>query len=278
VAGQGWLDRVGVVIAPVGVSFAWWRDAAVRLDAAGYAGLWTWDHLASRGTGRAVLEAWTTLAAVAPVTRRATLGTLVTNVMTRHPAVLARSIATLQEASGGRVRVGIGIGGDAAEHHVHGIPLPPATERVTRLEEAVAVMRALWSGGAVTRPSPHYPLDGALGGPAPEPRPPIVVAGQSRAGARMAARVGDGWTTRPDLLEALLPVYREACDAAGRPIGPVIVGMEGPRFGVDYVAGTGWAGDPERELAGWQARGADEVVLTARTDADIEALVETAGA
>jgi hypothetical protein len=94
----------------------------------------------------------------------------------------------------------------------------------------------------------------------------------------MAARVGDGWTTRPDLLEALLPVYREACDAAGRPIGPVIVGMEGPRFGVDYVAGTGWAGDPERELAGWQARGADEVVLTARTDADIEALVETAGA
>jgi alkanesulfonate monooxygenase SsuD/methylene tetrahydromethanopterin reductase-like flavin-dependent oxidoreductase (luciferase family) len=277
VADRGaWLERVGVVLTPIGVSYDWWRDAATRLDAAGYAGLWTWDHLASRGTGRSVLEAWTTLAGVAAVTRRATLGTMVTNVMVRHPALLARIVATLQEASGGRVVVGLGIGGDPKEHRAYGIPLPPAAERVARLEEAVAVMRALWGGRPVSRDSPFFPLRDAIGLPAPDPIPPIVVAGQSTAGARMAARVGDAWTTRPDLLDDLLPRYRAACAEAGRDAGRVIVHVEGPRHGVDYVAGTGWASDPEAELAAWRRRGADEVVLTARTAADVDALLEAA--
>jgi alkanesulfonate monooxygenase SsuD/methylene tetrahydromethanopterin reductase-like flavin-dependent oxidoreductase (luciferase family) len=223
-----------------------------------------------------VLEAWTTLASVVPITRRATLGTMVTNVMVRHPALLARIAATLQEASSGRVVVGLGIGGDPNEHRAYGIPLPPAVERVARLEEAVAVMRALWSGHPVVRDSPFYPLDGALGLPAPTPTPRIVVAGQTDAGTRMAARVGDAWTTRPDRLDALLPVYRAACAEAGRQVGRVIVHVEGPRFGVDYVAGTTWASDPAGALAAWRERGADEVVLTARTAADVDALVEAA--
>jgi alkanesulfonate monooxygenase SsuD/methylene tetrahydromethanopterin reductase-like flavin-dependent oxidoreductase (luciferase family) len=273
-----WLGRVGVVLAPIGVSFAWWRDAAIRLDEAGYAGLWIWDHYASRGTHRPALEAWTTLSAVAPLIRQATLGTMVANVMNRHPPLFARMVATLHETAGGRVRVGIGIGGDAAEHEAYGIPMPPAAERVARLEEAVAVMQALWSGESVTRDSSFYPLRGAIGLPAPRPNPQIIVAGQTPAGARMAARVGDAWTTRPDLLDELLAVYRDACDEVGRTTGAVVVGFEGPRFGVDYVAGTPWAVDPEAELARWRERGADEVVLTVRTDADVEALVDIGGA
>ena len=273
-----WRRRVGVVVAPVGVTFAWWRAAAQRLDAAGYAGLWTWDHLASRGTHRPVLEAWTTLAAIAPLTERLTLGTLVTNVMNRHPAVLARQIATLQDASGGRVRVGIGIGGDEREHRQYGIPFPPARERVARLEDAVGVLRALWSGERVTRPSPFTPLEDALGEPVPQPLPDIVVAGQTAAGARMAARAGDAWAMRPNDLASLLPVYREALAAAGREgDGHVLVGFEAAKAGVDGVAGTAWAADPAGELARWLAQGADEVVLTARTDADLDALEAMAG-
>lgn len=255
-ARERWLDRVGVTVGSIGVSFEWWRDAAVRLDAAGYRGIWIWDHLVGRGPGRRpALEAWTTLAAVAPLTSRATLGTLVTNVMNRHPAVLARVVATLQEMSGGRVVVGLGVGGDAGEAALHGIPLPPIAERVARVEEQAAVIRRL----------------------VPAPVPPIVIAGQSAAGARLAARAGDAWTTRPEDLERLLPVYRAARAEGGADGGRVVVGFEGPRAGVDYVAGTAWAVDPTGELARWLARGADEVVLTARTDADVATLERLAG-
>jgi len=268
-----WRARVGVVVAPIGVSYAWWRDAVVRVDRAGYAGVWTWDHFASRGgTGRPSLEAWTSLASIAPLTRAATLGTLVTNVMNRHPALLARIAATLQEASGGRVVVGLGIGGDPAEHAAFDIDLPPAAERVRRLEETVALLRALWSGQPVDLAGEFWRLRGALGLPAPEPVPPIVVAGQTRTGARMAARAGDAWTTRPELLDELLPVYRDELGRLGRRSGRVIVAFEGARAGTSYVAGTVWERDPVGELAAWRERGADEVVLTARTDADVTAL------
>ena len=112
----------------------------------------TTDHFVVRGARTTpVLEAWTALAVVGGTTRRLGLMTFVANVMNRHPAVLARMAATLQEATGGRLTLGIGIGGHPAEHAAYGIPFPPARERVARLEEAVAVMRALWTGGPVTR-------------------------------------------------------------------------------------------------------------------------------
>jgi hypothetical protein len=149
-------------------------------------------------------------------------------------------------------------------------------ERVERLEDAIAVIRALWRGETVTRPSRWYPLREATLLPAPDPVPPIILGGQSRAGARVAGRVGDGWTTRPDLLDRLLPVYLEACSVAERSPGPVVVGFEDGRSGVDSIVGSAWALDPAVELAAWQARGATSVVVTARTTADVDALVEAA--
>ena len=76
-----------------------------------------------------------------------TVGPFVLNVMNRHPAVVARMASTLQIASGGRLILGIGIGGAPKEHEAYGIDFPAAPERVARLEEAVAVIRALWTGG-----------------------------------------------------------------------------------------------------------------------------------
>jgi alkanesulfonate monooxygenase SsuD/methylene tetrahydromethanopterin reductase-like flavin-dependent oxidoreductase (luciferase family) len=249
----------------------------VRLEAAGYAGVWCWDHFTSRGRApNRVLEGWTTLTAVAAATERIAVGTLVANVMNRHPAVLARMAATLQEVSGGRLTLGIGIGGHPAEHEAYGIPFPPVPERVSRLEEAVAVLRALWSGEPVTRDSPYYPLRDAIGLPRPEPAPRIIVGGQSPGGARLAASVGDGWTTRPDLLDDLLPVYRDAVATCGRDPGPVIVAWEGGRAGVDGLDGSPWIFDPAGEWERWQERGATGVVLVARTTADVDRLVDAA--
>ena len=96
------------------------------------------------------------------MTRGVTVGSFVINVMNRHPAVLARMATTLQTISAGRLVLGIGIGGHPAEHRALGIPFPDAAERVARMEETIAVLRAIWSGGPVTRPSPFYPLEDAV--------------------------------------------------------------------------------------------------------------------
>ncbi len=268
---------IGVVLGPIAVPLRWWIESARRLDAAGYAGVWCWDHFMVRaGPPKPVLEAWTTLTLAAAATSRVTVGPFVANVMNRHPAVLARMAATLAEAAPGRVVIGLGIGGHPVEHEALGIPFPDIPERVRRLEEAVAVMRALWTGEPADRPSPYYPLRRAAVRPAPRPTPPIVIGGQSPGGARLAARIGDGWTTRSDLLDRLLPVYREACAAAGRELGTIVVGFEDGQSGVDSIVGTPWANEPRAEVDRWRARGATGVVVTARTTADIDALVAAA--
>ena len=84
------------------------------------------------------------------LTERATIGSFVSNVMNRHPSVLARMTANVAALAPGRLDVGIGIGGFPEEMAMLGIDFPPAAERAERLEEAVAILRALWSGG----PSP----------------------------------------------------------------------------------------------------------------------------
>src|SRR5262245_48820614 len=151
----------------------WWLESAKRLDVAGYQGVWSWDHFVGQGDPTVpVSEGWTILSMAAAATERVTVGPFVLNVMNRHPAVVARMASTLQIASGGRLVLGLGIGGAPLEHAAYGIDFPDAPERVARLEEAVAVIRALWTGGPVTRPSPYYPLDGAHAFPVPTPPPP----------------------------------------------------------------------------------------------------------
>jgi alkanesulfonate monooxygenase SsuD/methylene tetrahydromethanopterin reductase-like flavin-dependent oxidoreductase (luciferase family) len=271
---------IGVVLGAVGVDVRWWLDSARRLDAAGYAGVWSWDHFISRGVRTdPVLEAWTTLTAAAMVTERLTVGTFVANVMNRHPAVLARMAATLQEASGGRFTLGIGIGGHPAEHEAYGIDFPAPVERARHLEEAVAVLRALWSGGPVTRDSDIYPLRDAHAYPVPDPPPQILIGAGTPAGARLAARIGDGWAAESDTFVDLLPRYLEALGAAGRDrTGQrIVLGFGGRRKrGADPLAAEPLLVAPREELARWRDVGADDLLLTARTTDDVDALVDAA--
>jgi alkanesulfonate monooxygenase SsuD/methylene tetrahydromethanopterin reductase-like flavin-dependent oxidoreductase (luciferase family) len=270
---------IGVSLGVIGVAAGWWLESARRLEESGYAGIWAWDHFMGRGPEpTAVLECWTMLALAAARTERVTVGSFVTNVMNRHPAVLARMVGTLQVATGGRAVLGIGIGGHPAEHEAYGIDFPAAPERVARLEEALAVIRALWAGGPVSRPSPFYPLVDAVALPIPAPPPPIVIGGETPAGARLAARVGDGWTGFSDSFAKLEPVYREALDAAGRrrEDAVVVLGVQGGWGSGDSLRASPWVAQPLEELGRWQALGADGVVVQARTPADVEALVRAA--
>ncbi|GAC1668432.1 MAG: hypothetical protein NVS9B8_10800 [Candidatus Limnocylindrales bacterium] len=268
---------IGVTIRSIRAEPAWWLESARRLDDAGYAGVWSWDHfMGRRDLTVPVVEGWTIVAMAAAVTRRATVGTFVANVMNRHPALLARMASTLQIASGGRLVLGIGIGGAPKEHAAYGMNFPDATERAARLEEAIAVLRALWSGGPVTRPSPHYPLHDAVAFPVPQPPPPIIIGGETPAGARLAGRVGDGWSTFDDNFARNLPLYLEALEAAGRQRNEqrVLVGFQGDWLGEADIAQTEWVREPRAAWQRWHELGADGAIVLARSTADVDALVD----
>jgi len=257
----------------------WWLESARRLDEAGFAGVWCWDHFIGKGVSTVpVVEAWTILSMAAAQTSDVTVGTFVMNVMNRHPAVLARMASTLQIASGGRCVLGIGIGGAPREHEAYGIDFPAARERVARLEEAVAVIRALWTGGPVTRASPFYPLRDAVAHPVPQPPPRIIVGGETRSGARLAARIGDGWSTFDDNFESNMPLYLEALEEAGRDRADqtVLVGFQGGwDKDASVVLDSAWVTRPRETWARWHEAGADGAIVLARTDEDVDALVES---
>ncbi|MEO7118685.1 MAG: LLM class flavin-dependent oxidoreductase, partial [Candidatus Limnocylindrales bacterium] len=183
---------IGVNLSSIGVSSSWWRETAQLLESAGFGTIWCWDHFISRGhLDDPVLECWMTLAAAAAATERVHVGSFVSNVMNRHPALLARMAATLQEQSGGRVEMGIGIGGHPVEHEAYGIDFPEPKERVERLEESVEILRLLWTGGPVDFEGRYYSLKGAHAFPVPQPAPRILIGGEKPGGARLAARIGD---------------------------------------------------------------------------------------
>ncbi len=268
---------IGVCLRTIRAEPTWWLESARRLDEAGYAGLWAWDHFMGRGDQTVpVVESWTILSMAAAQTSRVTVGPFVMNVMNRHPALVARMASTLQIASGGRLILGIGIGGAPKEHAAYGMDFPPPPQRVTRLEEAVAVMRALWTGGPITRPSPFYPLADAVAFPVPDPPPTIIIGGETAAGARLAGRIGDGWSAFDDNFEEHLPLYLESLEASGkrREDQTVLVGFQGEWLSDETIRDTPWIEAPRETWERWHAAGADGAIVLARTTDDVDALVE----
>src|SRR6201998_3873650 len=151
---------------------------------------WTFDHfypIYSDSAGPC-LEGWTTLTALAQATRRLRLGTLVTGIHYRHPAVLANMVATLDIISGGRVEVGIGAGWNVEESGAYGIELGSPKESSARFEEACEVLTGLLSPQETTTfNGRYYQLTDARCDPKPvqHPHPPICIGG--RAGKRTPA-------------------------------------------------------------------------------------------
>lgn len=245
---------VGLNPTAIGVDAAWWLDAARRAEEAGFESVWIWDHFISRGRpDDPLLACWPMLTAAAVRTERIKVGSFVANNVNLHPAVLANTVGTLAALAPGRVELGIGIGGHPAEHEAYGMDFPPASERAERLEESIAVLRALFGGGPADYEGRHYRLSAARAFPVPDPPPRIVVAGMRPAGARLAARRGDAWTCFDDAFEALLPVFRAELERVGRSPRdvPIVVGIE-----TDRVR------EPLEELTSrWAAAGAAELVI-----------------
>ncbi|MEY9871474.1 F420-dependent oxidoreductase-like protein [Streptacidiphilus sp. MAP12-33] len=176
---------------------ALWRAAdAIEVFESG----WLSDHFhATHGADPATprLECWTALAALAQATSRLRLGTLVTGVHYRHPAVLANMAATVDVLSGGRLELGVGAGWNAEESDAYGIRLGTPGERSDRFEEACRVLTALLSPQPTTTfEGAHYRLTDARCEPKPlqRPHPPLCVGGNGeKRTLRTAARYAQHW-------------------------------------------------------------------------------------
>ena len=166
-----------------------WLDRARRAEAAGFSTFQVSDHF-DRSPAAPLL----TLAAVAQATTTLRLGTLVLDNDFRHPAVLAKELATLDVLSHGRLEVGIGAGWMPADYAVSGLPFDPPAQRVDKLEESLAILDGVLGGaGPATLAGRHYAVTELRSTPEPvqRPRPPLLVGGARRRVLTLAGRSAD---------------------------------------------------------------------------------------
>jgi alkanesulfonate monooxygenase SsuD/methylene tetrahydromethanopterin reductase-like flavin-dependent oxidoreductase (luciferase family) len=201
-----------------------WRAA----DEAGYAritygdGLWDFTH-----------DGWTMLGALAAATHRARIGPAVTyafDAAAHHPSWLAKRAVTVDHLSGGRLDLRLAIGAEDAATRAawerHGIRYPPAAARIMAVEEAVAIVRALWRGEVVDAKGRTFSVRGARLSPPPvqRPGPPVWIAAMRPRALALAARCADGWEASyvsPSGFAALSARLDRLLEAAGRPRGAV---------------------------------------------------------
>jgi len=198
---------------------------AVAAERSGFDSVWVMDHfyqLALLGEpGDRMLESYTLLGALAARTSTARLGTLVTGVTYRNPAILAKQVTALDVISRGRAVLGIGAAWFDVEHAAMGVPFPPVGERMDRLEEALQICRAMFRDERPTFTGRYYRVEDAINHPPPvQPGgPPILVGGQGeKRTLRLAARYADAVNliTERAQIPHKLEVLARHCAEAGR--------------------------------------------------------------
>ena len=194
---------------------------------------WIFDHFVALGEGGGGShEAFVTLAALAARTRRLQIGHLVLGNTYRHPALTAKSGATMDHVAAGRFVLGLGAGWHEEEHAMYGMSLPPIGERITMLASATRLIKALWrSPSGVTLEAPPYAFRDAVCDPPPLTRggPPVWLGTQGlRRGLRIVAELADGWNQTGD--PATFAEKRDAllrhCEAVGRDPGEIEISAQ----------------------------------------------------
>ena len=171
------------------------ESEVLPLVAAHFDSIWVPDHFYGFDEpAEPWLECWTTLTWLAARYPSVTVGPIVLGVGYRPPALLAKMAATLQTLSGGRFIMGIGAGWRGAEYEAYGYPFPTPGERMDQLEEAVQILRAMWTEPAPSFTGRHYAIAGAYCEPRPDPPPPLMIGGGGpKRLIPLAARYADLW-------------------------------------------------------------------------------------
>jgi probable F420-dependent oxidoreductase len=237
---------------------------ARRADDLGFESLWIGEHVlvpfdavptADRANFRAdsrFVEPWVALSHLAAATQRVRLGTCVAVLPLHHPVHLARAIATADVLSNGRIIIGVGVGGIAAEYEAVG---EEYHDRGARLDEMLAVMEVLFSQ---SRPEFNgrfyrFPPSGFEPKPVQQPRPPLLVGGFSPAALRRCVELGDGWfgggPAPADAAATIADLQRRRAEAG--------------RDRLEITLLTGWGqGFDAGLVAAYEAAGVDRLVAT----------------
>jgi alkanesulfonate monooxygenase SsuD/methylene tetrahydromethanopterin reductase-like flavin-dependent oxidoreductase (luciferase family) len=260
VSGQS--NRVGIGLklsrgAPIESFRRVWRIA----DEAGFDHCWAFDHLATvdqDGAHPVLFEGWTLLAAMAQATTRIRIGLLVTGMIYRHPALLAKQAVTVDHLSGGRLEFGIGAGWAMLEHDMFGIG--SADHQVGRLSEGLQLIKLLWTQEQSSFNGHHYRLRDAVGNPKPiqEPCPPIWIGASGPMMLRVVARHADVWHWAGEGLQDAVAAGRaltSACLEVGRDPGELRWSAQVGFDGVDSAATI-------QELRRWHSEGFTQLVVS----------------
>ena len=223
--------QFGVTLPQIKRSWQETRAAAVELESLGFQSLWLNDHLYGiPAPNIPILEAWTTLCAVGALTSKVELGLLVSPPGFRNPALHAKMAATLDHITGGRVIVGLGAGWFTQEFEGYGFPFPPTRERLEQLEEAVTIMKRMWTEDAPSFRGEHFRIDSVICEPRPTRRPPILIGGGGeKVLLRIAAKHADVWNNlavHQGALPAKIEVLRRHCRDVGRDFGEITLSQQ----------------------------------------------------
>lgn len=224
-------------------------DLSARAEAAGWDGVFVWDHVHYRAPVTEVADPWITLAAIATATERVRIGPIVTPLARRRPQIVARQCTSLDQLSGGRMVLGAGLGLDSSggELSSFGEELNDR-RRAAMLDEALGLLDALWSGDGVHHSGEHYRADGVrfLPRPVQRPRIPIWLAGRypNRAPMRRAARFEGafpiGLDSAEQLAEMVAIITAERGDAGLHGFDVVVEGSDGWDPAPFAAAGATW--------------------------------------
>ncbi|MEV0457335.1 TIGR03560 family F420-dependent LLM class oxidoreductase [Catellatospora methionotrophica] len=306
------LTRVGLQIAGYSFPgvldqdlFGHLTDIARAAESTGFDSLWTMDHvhqIASVGDREEpILEAYTTLAALAAVTSSARLGVLVSACGFRNPALLAKMVTTIDIISRGRAVLGIGAGWHEEECRSYGMDFPSAGHRLRALNEAVQICRAMFTEHQPRFKGTYYSIDEPLNVPGPinPDGPPILIGGGGeKVLIPTVARLGDAcnFFGGPATVAHKIKVLKDACAAVGRDpgeitktwLGTAIIAdseqqlqdsleLLGSRLNLPPSAARGMAlcgtrAEVQRQVAEYQAVGVEGMIVTLLDPSDLDHL------
>lgn len=246
---------------------------ATTAEEHGFDSVWVMDHLYQiemvGPKEDPMLEGYTLLAALAARTRRVSLGTMVTGITYRNPALLAKIVTTLDVISSGRAILGIGAAWNEQEHAGYGFDFPPVKERMDRLEEALQIIRAMFTEPAPTFEGRHYRVQQVLNNPRPiRGRIPVLIGGGGeKRTLRLVAQYGDACNLfgDPDAVRSKLDVLERHCADVGRDPAEITKTV------LLTVGDPAGAGDL---IAAYRAVGVDGVVVNLRQVANLEVVAQ----
>jgi len=204
--------------------YATLKKVVLECDRLGFDSVWVYDNL--QFTYGPTLECWTVLAALTEATHDIRIGPLVTCNVFRYPSLLAKMAATVDMISNGRLNFGIGAGWHEVEAAAYGIPFPRAGTRIEMLDEALQIIKQLWTQDEVIFKGKYYQLDKAVSLPKPvqKPHPPILVGGGGDKILRLIAKHANAWNNgfmSPEGFTEEIARLERACKETGRDRGEI---------------------------------------------------------